>query len=79
LAIALLYLPAYAPQLNLIERLGRFVKKACFYAQYEPSFDQFQRAIDDCILLANSQHKDALDSLLSWNFQSFNKVHFLPD
>lgn len=79
LDIELLYLPSYSPQLNLIERLWRFVKKECLYAKYYPSFTEFQQAIDDCLLLANSEHKAALDSLLSWNFQSFEKVQFLAD
>ena len=79
LEIELLYLPSYSPQLNLIERLWRFVKKECLYAKYYSSFDQFQFAIQHCLHLANSQHTPALDNLLTWNFQSFHKVHFLPD
>jgi transposase len=30
----LLYLPAYSPNLNLIERLWKFVKKQCLYSKY---------------------------------------------
>lgn len=34
LGIELLYLPSYSPQLNLIERLWRFVRKECLYSKY---------------------------------------------
>ena len=33
LGIELLYLPAYSPNLNLIERLWKFVKKQCLYSK----------------------------------------------
>ena len=34
LDIELLFLPPYSPNLNLIERLWKFVKKQCLYSQY---------------------------------------------
>jgi len=34
LQIELLFLPAYSPNLNLIERLWKFVKKEALYSQY---------------------------------------------
>ena len=40
--IELLYLPAYSPNLNLIERLWKFVKKKCLYSTYYPDFDSFK-------------------------------------
>lgn len=33
LGIEVLYLPSYSPQLNLIERLWRFVRKDCLYSR----------------------------------------------
>lgn len=74
LGIELLYLPSYSPQLNLIERLWRFVRKECLYSKYYPKFDGFKQAIADCIQSAPTKHKDELETLLSWNFQSFEKV-----
>jgi transposase len=78
LNIELLYLPAYSPQLNLIERFWRLVKKECLYATYYPTFAEFRQAIETFIQTAPTQRQAELDSLLSWNFQSFAKVHFLP-
>ncbi len=74
LGIELLYLPAYSPHLNLIERLWRFVRKECLYSKYYPKFDRFKQAIADCIQTAHTKHRDELEPLLSWNFQSFEKV-----
>ena len=34
LRIELLYLPTYSPNVNLIERLWKFVKKQCLYSKY---------------------------------------------
>ena len=77
LNIELLYLPSYSPQLNLIERLWRFVRKECLYAQYYAHFADFKQALTSCLETAATEHKDQLDSLLSWNFQSFEKAQIL--
>jgi transposase len=74
LNIELLYLPSYSPHLNLIERLWRFVKKECLYAKYYQTFADFKQAIEKCIETTNTEHRDKLETLLSWNFQSFEKV-----
>ena len=74
LNIELLYLPAYSPHLNLIERLWRLVKKECLYSVYYPTFTEFKEAIDNFIQTAHIDHKAELDTLLSWNFQSFEEV-----
>jgi transposase len=74
LGIELLYLPAYSPHLNLIERLWRFVRKECLYSKYYPEFNGFKQAIAECVQTAHTRHKEKLDTLLSWNFQSFAKV-----
>jgi len=46
LNIELLYLPPYSPNLNLIERLWRFVKKQVLYSKHYDSFDTFRNSID---------------------------------
>lgn len=77
LDIELLYLPTYSPQLNLIERLWKFVRNDCLYSKYYDEFDDFKHAIESCLEKANTAHKQALETLLSWNFQSFKNVHIL--
>jgi transposase len=77
LGIELLYLPAYSPNLNLIERLWKFVKKQCLYSKYYADFTAFTQAIEACLATTQTTHKQALSSLLTFNFQSFKKVQAL--
>lgn len=71
--IELLYLPAYSPNLNLIERLWKFVKKKCLYSKYYPDFTEFRQSITECLSKTQTEHKKELDSLLRLNFQTFKK------
>jgi transposase len=74
LEIELLFLPPYSPNLNLIERLWKFVKKECLATHYYPSFATFKEAISACLDQTQTTHKQALDSLLTLNFQTFDNV-----
>lgn len=71
LGIELLFLPPYSPNLNLIERLWKFVKKEVLYGKYYDQFDKFQAAITNCLSQTETKHKKALDSLLTLKFQTF--------
>lgn len=73
LDIELLYLPTYSPNLNLIERLWKFVKKKCLYSQYYPDFIKFKQSISGLLETAHLLHKKELASLLTLRFQSFKK------
>ena len=75
--IDLLYLPPYSPNLNIIERLWKFVKKKCLYSKYYETFDAFKAAISDCLQHTHDTHKKELDSLLTLNFQMFSDVEKL--
>jgi len=44
------------------------------YSKYYEKFPEFKQAIDNCIRNAHTEHKDELETLLSWNFQSFKDV-----
>ena len=74
LDIELLFLPAYSPNLNLIERLWKFVKKHCLYAQYHADFEALKTTITQCLEQTHTVHKQALDSLLTLRFQTFEKL-----
>jgi len=74
LNIELLYLPAYSPNLNLIERLWKFVKKQCLYSTYYATFSDFKQAISDCLAQTHTTHQQELDSLLTLRFQTFDKA-----
>lgn len=71
LEIELLYLPPYSPNLNLIERLWKFVKKKSLYSIYHADFDRFKQAIMLCLEHSHDTYKEELDSLLTLNFQTF--------
>jgi transposase len=77
LGIELLYLPSYSPNLNLIERLWRFVKRQALYGRYHPTFADFQAAVQDTLHQLPTKHKDKLASLMTLNFQVFDKVSLL--
>ena len=79
LGMELLYLPAYSPNLNLIERLWKWVKKQCLYGKYYPTSADFQAAIQQCLAYAHSDHLAALESLLTLKFQTFTAVPVLGE
>lgn len=73
LNIELLFLPSYSPNLNIIERLWKFVKKKCLYAKYYDSFDKFKNAILTTMQNTNSnkEYVEDLKSIMTLNFQLF--------
>ena len=71
LDIELLFLPAYSPNLNLIERLWKLVKKRCLANKYYATFEDFRKAIDNCLVELGGVAKAELDSLITLNFQFF--------
>lgn len=77
LGIELLFLPGYSPNLNLIERLWRFIKKEALYGRYHPTFADFRAAIEEVIVQMPTKHKDRLASLLTLKFQVFDNVSLL--
>jgi transposase len=73
LDLELLFLPAYSPNLNLIERLWKLVKKRCLTNRYYESFADFRHAIDTCLHDLTTTAAADLHSLLTLNFQLFSK------
>ena len=71
-------LKTYSPNLNLIERLWKFVKKQCLYSIYYPDFSTFKQAITDCHDQCHTTYKKELDSLLTLKFQSLKDVKSIP-
>jgi transposase len=78
LNIELCFLPATSPNLNLMERLWKFVKTQCLYSKYYPDFAPFKQAIIDCLGQTQLRHKAALDSVLTLKFQTFEKAQVVP-
>lgn len=68
LAIKMIYLPPYSPNLNLIERLWRFFRKEVLYNQRYETFEDFCHA---CKRFFNTipKYEKELRTLLADNFQ----------
>ena len=77
LGIELLYLPSYSPNLNLIERLWKFVKKSALNSRHQGSFADFQQAIEQCLHQLPTTHRSAITALMTLNFQTFENVSTL--
>jgi transposase len=77
LNIELCFLPSDSPNLNLIERVWKFVKKQCLYSHYYEKFPAFKEAISKCLEETMTTHKAELDSLLTLRFQTFEKTQFV--
>ena len=72
LNIELMFLPSYSPNLNLIERLWKWLKKDCLNCEYYSTFTEFKTAIDNSLnKIITGQAQKELDSLLTLNFQLF--------
>ena len=75
--IHLQFLPSYSPNLNLIERLWKFTKKQVLYGRHYGTFADFRAAIDGCLAKIPTDHREKLKSLMTHNFQTFDKASFL--
>lgn len=75
LGIEMQYLPSYSPNLNLIERVWKSVKAECLRTKY---YDKFHAAVKGCLDDLPTKHKDAMDSLLTRDFQTFENVSLVP-
>jgi len=75
--ITLLFLPSYSPNLNLIERLWKFIKRRALYGRYHPTFAEFQAAIQEIIDGLATTHAESLNTLMTLNFQRFEDVSLM--
>jgi transposase len=67
--VKLLFLPSYSPNLNLIERLWKFVKKNALYNKYYSDFKAFKEGIDNCLNDIKDKYRNDIKSLMTLNFQ----------
>jgi transposase len=68
LNIKLIFLPPYSPNLNLIERLWKFLKKKIRKNVYYNTFEKFKNAISD-FFKNIEQYKVELEKLLTLKFE----------
>ena len=78
LKIELLFLPSYSPNLNIIERLWKWIKNDCLYSKYYSNFTLFKEAIFKSIAKTQQkEYKKGMDSLLTLKFQSFKDAQII--
>lgn len=70
--IVQLFLPTYSPNLNLIERLWKFLRKKVINTKFYKTFEEFRRAV---LAFFNNieQYKPELETLITFNFQRLRK------
>lgn len=71
LSIDLVFLPPYSPNLNLIERLWKFVRKKCCHSVPYDTFEEFCSALQSCVEDGHIRYQEELCTLLTWKFQTF--------
>ena len=71
LGIHLEYIPPYSPNLNLIERLWKFVKGE-LSSKYYDDFDAFRQKIDSIINSTDKKNKPQIDKLIGKGVQLFH-------
>jgi transposase len=77
LGITLLFLPSYSPNLNLIERLWKFIKRRSLYGRYHPRFADFRATIEGTLDGLPTTHAEQLETLMTLNFQLFEDVSLM--
>jgi transposase len=73
LGIFLVYIPPYSPNLNLIERLWKFVKSR-LRTKYYDQFDIFREKIDSIVNSTINENKSIIDKIINDKVQLFNDL-----
>jgi hypothetical protein len=68
----------HSPNLNLIERLWRFVKRKAAYGRYHPTFADFRAAVQDVLNRVPTTHAEKLASLMTSTSRSSKMSHSWP-
>lgn len=77
LDIELVFLPPYSPNLNIIERLWKYARKHVLAGRYFDTPAKFHEALRHFFDEDFVNHKEALSSLLTLKFQSFENAQIL--
>ena len=77
--VELLYLPSYSPNLNIIERLWKWIKKDCLYCKYYIKFSEFKNAIINSLAKCQqSDYKEKFDKFFKLKFHLYKNAQIIP-
>jgi len=79
LDIQIMYLPTYSPNLNLIERVWKFVKANVLNAVYIETFPDYCAKILNFIEAIELDHADKMATLVTDKFQLFDKCKIIEN
>lgn len=71
LNIQLLFLPVASPNLNIIERLWKFIKSRCLKNRIFVNLDELENTLSNTLKTLKKKHKKELNTLLTPKFQRF--------
>jgi transposase len=72
--VKLVHLPAYAPNLNLIERFWWLFKKTAIYNEYFPTFAEFKAAVESFFTRLD-HYRGEIESLITGKFHFMGKFN----
>ena len=78
LNLELEFLPSSSPNLNLIERVWRWVRAAALSTRHHTLFADFQAAIEQTLSQLGGVLRERLARLLTLQFQTFDGCPLLP-
>ncbi len=78
LGIILEYIPPYSPNLNLIERLWKFVKGE-LRSKYYDDFDAFCKKIDSIICSTTKENRSRIQTLIGKEVQLFDDMKSITE
>jgi transposase len=75
LKIEMLFLPSYSPNLNLIERLWRWIRKEYLNGNYFEHFDDLKYTIKQSLMMvSHNVKKKEMENLFALNFQLYDNA-----
>jgi transposase len=78
LGIELLFLPIYSPNLNLIERLWKFLKAKCLTNEFYNTSREFEDAITTCLDKIETEYAEDVKRLMSMKFHLYDTFDERP-
>jgi len=78
LGIDLLFLPTYSPNLNLIERLWKFLKAKCLTNEFYGTSREFEDAIITCLDKIETEYAEDVRQLMSMKFHLYDTFDERP-